>query len=86
MVYFFNLAKIDIFYGYTKYIAGKLLTIATKKSTPNRVLFIDYTSTLLLQEASLEHDAAAINFAIYLLGVLREADALNLCATLDDHR
>lgn len=86
MVYFFNLAKIDIFYGYTKYIAGKLLTIVTKKAPQTECFFIDYTSTLLLQEASLEHDAAAINFAIYLLGVLREADALNLCATLDDHR
>ena len=42
--------------------------------------------SLLLQEASLQDDAAAIYFAVHLLGVLRKADALNLRTTLDDHR
>lgn len=40
---------------------------------------------LLLQEAGLKHDAATINLAVYLLGVVGKADALNLCASLDDH-
>ena len=40
---------------------------------------------LLLQEAGLEDDAAAVDFAVYLLWVVGEADALNLCASLDDH-
>ena len=41
---------------------------------------------LLLQEAGLKHDAAAVDFAIYLLRVVGQADALNFDATLNDHR
>lgn len=40
---------------------------------------------LLLEEAGLEHDARAVNLAIYLLGVIGKADALYLCSALDDH-
>ena len=41
---------------------------------------------LLLQEAGLEYNAAAVDLAVYLLWVVSEADTLNLCASLDDHR
>ena len=41
---------------------------------------------LLLQEAGLKHDTTAVDFAIYLLWVIGQADALNFGATLDNHR
>ena len=40
---------------------------------------------LLLQEAGFEDDAAAVDFAVYLLVVVGKANALHLSATLDDH-
>ena len=40
---------------------------------------------LLLQEASLENDAAAVDLAVNLFRVLSEADALYLCSALDHH-
>lgn len=40
---------------------------------------------LLLQEAGFEDDAAAVDFAVYLLVVVGKTNALHLGATLDDH-
>ena len=42
--------------------------------------------SLLLEEAGLEDDAAAINLTINLLWVVGKLDALYLCASLDNHR
>ena len=39
----------------------------------------------LLQEASLEHNAAAVDFAIDLFGVFGKANALYLCTAFDNH-
>ena len=92
MGYNFNLAKIDIFSRIYKVYHWKvinnfehIIVTTNKKKHPTRSAnFINF-STLLLQEASFEHNAATIDFAIHLLGVIRKADALNLCTTLDDH-
>ena len=40
---------------------------------------------LLLQEASLENDAAAVDLAVNLLRILSKADTFNLCSALDHH-
>ena len=44
------------------------------------------TVLLLLQEAGLKHDAAAVDLAVNLGWVLGQANALNLCTTLNNHR
>ena len=44
-----------------------------------------YQDRLLLEEAGLENDAAAIDLAVNLLRILGKADALNLCSALDHH-
>ena len=43
-------------------------------------------SGLLLQEAGLQDDAATLDFAIYLLWIVGQADTLNLGSALDNHR
>ena len=40
---------------------------------------------LLFEEAGLEDNAAAVNLAVNLFWILGQADALDLCSTLDDH-
>ena len=55
-----------------------------KKRPEGRSLL--YFTPLLLQEAGLQYNATTINFAVYLLGIVCETDALNLRTTLDDHR
>ena len=48
-------------------------------------LLIFYTAVLLLQEAGLENDAAALNLAVNLFRILCKTDASYFGATLDDH-
>ena len=55
-----------------------------KKRPEGRSLL--YITPLLLQEAGIQYNATTINFAVYLLGIVCETDALNLRTTLDDHR
>ena len=43
-------------------------------------------SQLFFQEAGLQHDAAAVNLAVNLFGILGQADALHFGASLDNHR
>lgn len=48
-------------------------------------LLIFYTAVLLLQEAGLENDAAALNLTVNLFWILCKTDASYFGATLDDH-
>ena len=41
---------------------------------------------LFLQEAGFQYDAAALDLAINLFGILGQADTLHFGAALDDHR
>lgn len=44
-----------------------------------------YIIELLLQEASLQYDAASFDLAVNLFRVLCKTDASNLCSALDNH-
>ena len=46
---------------------------------------IDTDMILLLKEAGLKNNAAAVDLAVNLLRILCKADALNLCSALDHH-
>ena len=51
----------------------------------NPLLTLCVPFVLLFQETGLKHDTAAVDFAIHLLWVVSQTDALHLCASLDDH-
>jgi hypothetical protein len=63
-----------------------MLRLWNKKKEFGELLFCaDMWAKLFLQEAGLQDNAAAIDLAIHLFGVVCKTNTLYLCSALDDH-